>query len=327
MRTVGGRFHAWLERDESCRPCQARFIPGDVDDHSTTGTIANGREPFVVGAYDAHSPERPVAPFSSRGPTRDGRPKPDLVAPGVQVLAARSAPWDSPGGDGLLTRKSGTSMAAPHVTGAVALCLERGAVDPGEVRDLLLSTAVGGDDPARLGHGYLDVERLLAALDRRRTAHHRKEIVMSPNRPARLYRDVVRHGPAGVPRWIDDRYVVVARPGEPPRVALQAGDVLVRIALGERDPGHMATLAGAALVPHDALDAARLRAEAEGPGHYALVVEDGPIAHGPATASPAASSDVTAASRPASCCCGRDLCPTRRSTTRSPRIGPRTSGR
>src|SRR5439155_11975570 len=64
-------FHAWLERDEVCRSCQARFVRADSDPTCTTGTIANGHLPLVVGAYDGHSPSRPVARFSSSGRTRD----------------------------------------------------------------------------------------------------------------------------------------------------------------------------------------------------------------------------------------------------------------
>jgi subtilisin family serine protease len=70
-------------------------------------------EVVAVGAVDGSGH---LADFSSRGPvTADGsgRPKPDLVAPGVGILSAL------PGGT--YGRLDGTSMAAPHVTGVIAL--------------------------------------------------------------------------------------------------------------------------------------------------------------------------------------------------------------
>lgn len=163
-----GVFHAWLERDQACLPCQAHFEA--PDDRSTTGTIANGHLPLVVGAYDAHAPGRALAPFSSSGPTRDGRLKPDLVAPGSQILAGRSAPVGSLRSSGLLTRKSGTSMATPHVTGAVALCLQAAThpLTARQVRGLILGATTyprrAWSAASRLGHGYLDLDRLMATL-------------------------------------------------------------------------------------------------------------------------------------------------------------------
>lgn len=165
-----GVFHAWLERDDACSACQTHFDELEADSFYTTGTLANSRIPLVVGAYDVHSPDRGVAPFSSVGPTRDKRAKPDLLAPGVRVLAARSAPRGWPSNPGLLVRKSGTSMAAPHVTGAVALC-HQGARHPlwgHEVRKLILSNVEPLDtrrqNAPRYGHGYLDIARITAAV-------------------------------------------------------------------------------------------------------------------------------------------------------------------
>jgi len=164
-RAASGRFEAWIERDEVCKHCQARFTTTDSDPTCTTGTIANGRVSLVVGAYDPGLPSPRVAAFSSSGPTRDGRQKPDIGAPG-EVLAARSAPPGSVRSPGGLVRKRGTSMATPHVTGAVALCLEAGRFDARQIRELVLdSTAPSGDDPERrMGCGYLDIAGLARAL-------------------------------------------------------------------------------------------------------------------------------------------------------------------
>lgn len=66
-----------------------------------------------------------IAALSSRGPSDDGRIKPDLVAPGVGIAAARSADCEPrhplPGFDDLYQFSSGTSMAAPLVAGAAAV--------------------------------------------------------------------------------------------------------------------------------------------------------------------------------------------------------------
>ncbi|MGW1726447.1 S8 family serine peptidase [Streptomyces sp. NPDC002306] len=166
-RVVRGRYHSFIERDDRCPGCQTRFTSHDSDRATTLGAIATSRLPLVVGAYDAHDPARPPAGFSSAGPSRDGRRKPDLVAPGVAVLAARSAPPGTDRNTGLLVRGSGTSFAAPHVTGAVALCLEvaGGRLDARDIRALVLGSCdppAGADSRFRLGSGYLNIARLVA---------------------------------------------------------------------------------------------------------------------------------------------------------------------
>lgn len=168
-RIVDGRAHGWLERDDVCGRCQAHFTPDIADSRSTIGTLASARLPLVVGAYDARRSRRPVASFSSSGPTRDGRSKPDLVAPGVAVVAARSRPAATAPAAvsvaGLVT-KSGTSMAAPHVTGAVAACLGvlRRPISARELRALVLEGCepAQDQDPLRVGAGYLDPAATLA---------------------------------------------------------------------------------------------------------------------------------------------------------------------
>jgi subtilisin family serine protease/peptidoglycan hydrolase-like protein with peptidoglycan-binding domain len=164
-----GRYHLWVQRGGDEDGGQAAFVADDANPFFTTNSICNGRNTVVVGAYDARAARRPVASFSSAGPTRDGRPKPDLLAPGVGILSARSTPAGAAPGGGLLVRMSGTSMAAPHVAGTIALMFEvaprllRGA----ETRSLLLSSAQpagrGSGDVIRYGGGYLDVDAAVEA--------------------------------------------------------------------------------------------------------------------------------------------------------------------
>lgn len=169
-----GRFHAWVERDTGCSRCQAHFALDDTEPASTTGTICNGLHTLAVGAYDAHRAARPLGVFSSRGPTRDGRTKPDIAAPGVQVLAARSRPFAGSLDAPTLTRMSGTSMAAPHVTGTIALMFEAAerplTID--ETRGLLLAQAdpppenLSHIDRLGLGSGYLNTTAAVEAVER-----------------------------------------------------------------------------------------------------------------------------------------------------------------
>ncbi|MDP2334499.1 MAG: S8 family serine peptidase [Reyranella sp.] len=122
---INGRYHAWIERDLARRGAQSRFDAGVSSPAYTLGTIATSPLVITVGAYDGHADGAPLAPFSSCGPTRDDRyDKPELLAPGVDVLAARSIPRGAARQEGLLVERSGTSMAAPHVAGTVAAMFE-----------------------------------------------------------------------------------------------------------------------------------------------------------------------------------------------------------
>ncbi|MFC7542195.1 S8 family serine peptidase [Siccirubricoccus deserti] len=176
------QFHAWIERDD---PDQSWF-PEDAAPSHTLGSLASADDVIVVGAYDALAPlHRPAATFSSEGPTRDGRQKPDLIAPGVGILAARSTggaarrqPGRMPGlAAGIVG--SGTSQAAPHVAGAVALLFAAAGKRAMELRgtdlrDLLRDTARrDGLTPGRPGWdphsgcGRLAVQAALMTLSER----------------------------------------------------------------------------------------------------------------------------------------------------------------
>jgi subtilisin family serine protease len=141
---INGRFHAWIERDLASPGAQSRFDEQITSQSYTLGTIATSPLVITVGAYDANSEGGPLAPFSSCGPTRDERhDKPELLAPGVRVVAARSTPRGAVQQEGLLVARSGTSMAAPHVTGTVAAMFEAAGrpLSIDEVRDCLKRSA------------------------------------------------------------------------------------------------------------------------------------------------------------------------------------------
>lgn len=101
-----------------------------------------------------------VSFYSSRGPTGDGRLKPDLVAPGERIQApTRNGEW------GL---ESGTSMAAPHVSGAAAMLLARYVEligQPRRVKRILCESATDlGRERTFQGNGMLDVLRAFQSI-------------------------------------------------------------------------------------------------------------------------------------------------------------------
>lgn len=129
-----GRVDGWIES-----PSMGFFLegdgqmtiaePGNVEGVITVGAyVTRGSWESQLGWYYPEGYElQELAPFSSRGPTRDGRLKPDLAAPGAWIVSARSreaqvSPWYALP-DGLHTVLAGTSMSAPHVAGACALLL------------------------------------------------------------------------------------------------------------------------------------------------------------------------------------------------------------
>lgn len=82
---------------------------------------------------------------SSRGPTWDGRRKPEISAPGTNITAC-NATWEGSAAD--FVSKTGTSMASPHVAGALALLLDYGASWSPEGLKALLLTSGRNTSPA-----------------------------------------------------------------------------------------------------------------------------------------------------------------------------------
>ena len=101
----------------------------------------------LLGGGNAPYPQGTLSNFSSRGPTTDGRIKPDIIAPGENVGSAHSqyATQQQPAGSGdygEIAYQSGTSMSAPVVAGIVALMMQRDQdINWDQVHDIIKNTA------------------------------------------------------------------------------------------------------------------------------------------------------------------------------------------
>lgn len=128
---------------------------------------------ITVGAVDDHNnvnrSNDTIAEFSSRGPTIDGKVKPDLVTPGVDIISL-----NAPGSFLDKTNKaaridtnyislSGTSMATPIAAGIIAQLLQKQPnLPPNSVKQKLIQACTDiGQPPNTQGNGYLNAANLL----------------------------------------------------------------------------------------------------------------------------------------------------------------------
>ena len=122
-----GTYHGWIERDDPRRlgrvgPREIWRFPSFFSeasnvDNSSVGSLACGRR--VISVANLDDAEERIHISSSQGPTRDGRFKPDVAAPGTRIVAAKGFA----GPDDLWIEMTGTSMASPFVTGVAGLML------------------------------------------------------------------------------------------------------------------------------------------------------------------------------------------------------------
>jgi subtilisin family serine protease len=162
----GGAFSDFNEPD----PTMLISVPGTAFNVTTvaahvtktewvasSGQMVHYTTPFALGS---------LAPFSSPGPTRDGRLKPEVSAPGMGIASALSTQAGDVGLravlDGVHWVLEGTSMSAPHVTGVLAQLLGLNpTLDAIQLRTLLTSTArtdtfTGAVPNNDWGHGKID---------------------------------------------------------------------------------------------------------------------------------------------------------------------------
>lgn len=159
-------YHAWLDAGHHFE----RFRD-DLSRASTVGSPGSATSIITVGNYHSSGKDKgKIADSSSRGPRIDGLQKPDVSAPGQSICAARRDFHDGCCCDCCCDSyidMDGTSMAAPHVAGAVALILERNpALTHVQIKNILLNHARKDSftTPANnndFGNGKLDVIALL----------------------------------------------------------------------------------------------------------------------------------------------------------------------
>ena len=163
IRSGEAEFHIWVERMENRA---VRFLRDD--DETTLSIPGTANHIVTVAACDTGQLPRLTA-STSFGLTRDGRAKPDIAAPGDGVVSARAATADREA----VVPETGTSMAAPHVTGALALALSRRAksgrqqFNGNQLAQALVATArrVTPLHHPGFGNGILDALALIQELD------------------------------------------------------------------------------------------------------------------------------------------------------------------
>jgi subtilisin family serine protease len=159
---INGIFHAWVDRNN--RGIAEWQEPHVQKDALTLGVPSTARRAITVGNHTEDSEQPEIAGDSGRGPTRDGRIKPEIAAVGTDVTSAclrdiTADPVDYP-----YESVNGTSASAPLVAGACALLFEsRGArLSCADIKQILQNSAgttgVGAIPNNEFGFGHLQMD-------------------------------------------------------------------------------------------------------------------------------------------------------------------------
>ena len=184
IQISNGRFDAWTKY------VKAEFT-SNIDYSRLIGIPGTAREAITVASYCTKNSWTAIdggeysynntptlwdlSAFSSMGPTRDGREKPEITAPGHGIVSTLSSDADASRSrivaDGVHQLMQGTSMAAPHVTGAVALLLEKNpSLTPDQAKAALIESAWVDDYTSAVwnngwGNGKLEIDEAIKRVE------------------------------------------------------------------------------------------------------------------------------------------------------------------
>ena len=179
-----GHYHAWIERDDPFQfnpvgPITPWRFPSFFSetsnvDNSSVSSLACAQNVIAVANFD--DADNKINISSSQGPTRDGRNKPEVAAPGTRIVAANGFQLEA--GERWVAM-TGTSMASPYVAGVAGLMLHHNpSLTASQIRGILQRTTktLPGSDYAwknDAGYGVLDPAGCIDEVD---VVYRRKDI-------------------------------------------------------------------------------------------------------------------------------------------------------
>jgi subtilisin family serine protease len=169
---MNGTFHAWVGPNNLHGTGYSGRFPSGFkpphleEDTRTVGVPGTAHRAITVGNHDETTPTPKINPKSGRGPSRDDRTKPEIATVGVNVTSPRARGANGTGK--LYSPRSGTSLSAPLVAGAVACLFEcRGQTTMGgatnvtweDLKQILQNTAapVPPVPDTAFGFGYMQI--------------------------------------------------------------------------------------------------------------------------------------------------------------------------